>query len=770
MVHRLAELDGMPKGLKIANRASQVLFDSAWIAGVDYDDDLFNDQDYDDQAEDEEEDDEESYDMLEEYDEMDENELADIMETAHDFNVPNEANRNGDDANAPPVFENEEEEIVFEEENNEEISVDDDTVDDDEDYEDSDQEDEPLEADEEIPDGDPNLRRADRVRTPNPRYGYQHLSADVTQTEEYTNETASVIAYVMSHFNQTMVGMNDIEAYSFLQTYSLNQGLKKFGEQGRKAAHKEMKQLHDRVVFKPIHIKDMTALERKRAMESLIFLAEKRDGIIKARTCANGSTQRGYIAREEATSPTAATDAILITGVIDAKQGRDVMTLDVPNAFVQTPIPQGGDKIIMKIRGSLVDILLEICPGVYDDFVLYEGKQKVLYVQMLMALYGMMIASLLYYKKFRKDIETIGFEVNPYDICVANRQVNGKQHTVTWHVDDLKSSHKNPKVNDDFEAWCEFKYGSDTVGHVKVVRGTIHDYLAMILDFTEPGAMKVDMRYYIDGMLEDFPFPVKSIKTTPWTEKLFRVDPESKHLEDERRRIFHTFTMKAMFLCKRARPDISPAIGFFSGRVKHPNEGDWMKLLKVMGYLKGTRDDVLTLEADDCQTLTWYIDAAFAVHTDMKSQTGAVFTMGKGSIISDALKQKVNSRSSTESELIGVDDEVSKILWTKRFLEHQDFEVRLNIVCQDNTSTMKLENNGKASSGKRTRHFDIKYFYVTDLIARDEVVVKYCPTDDMIGDYMTKALVGAKFYKFRDLILNLSGKHHRDGQQECVGE
>jgi hypothetical protein len=201
------------------------------------------------------------------------------------------------------------------------------------------------------------------------------------------------------------------------------------------------------------------------------------------------------------------------------------MTLDLPNAFVQTPIPQGGNKIIMKIRGSLVDILLEICPGVYDNYVLYEGKQKVLYVKMLMALYGMMIASLLYYKKFCKDIETIGFEVNPYDICVANRKVNGKQHTVTWHVDGLRSSHEDPKVNGNFEAWCEFKYGSDTVGHVKVVRGPIHDYLAMILDFTKPGAMKVDMKYYIDGMMEDFPFKVNPIKTMPWTEKLFRVDP-----------------------------------------------------------------------------------------------------------------------------------------------------------------------------------------------------------------------------------------------------
>jgi hypothetical protein len=96
--------------------------------------------------------------------------------------------------------------------------------------------------------------------------------------------------------------------------------------------------------------------------------------------------------------------------------------------------------------------------------------------------------------------------------------------------------------------------------------------------------------------------------------------------------------------------------------------------------------------------------------------------------------------------------------------------VRLNIVCQDNTSSTRLENKGKASSGKRTRQFDIKMFYVTDLIARDKVLVMYCPTDNMSGDYIIKPLTGAKFHKFRDLIMNLSGKHHREGQQECVGE
>jgi len=115
----------------------------------------------------------------------------------------------------------------------------------------------------------------------------------------------------------------------------------------------------------------------------------------------------------------------------------------------------------------------------------------------------------------------------------------------------------------------------------------------------------------------------------------------------------------------------------------------------------------------------------------------------------------VNTRSSTESELVGVDDLVSKVIWTKRFIEAQGFKVAMNIIYRDNTrSSMKLEQNGKASCGKRTRHFDIKWFYITDLIKRKEITIKYCPTDEMVSDYMTKPLVGAKFDGFRKQIVN----------------
>jgi hypothetical protein len=111
-----------------------------------------------------------------------------------------------------------------------------------------------------------------------------------------------------------------------------------------------------------------------------------------------------------------------------------------------------------------------------------------------------------YYKKFCKDIESIGFKVNPYHPCVANGIVNGKQHIVSWHVDHgLKSSHVDSKVNDQFLQWLEKMYVSDDIGHVKAICGNRHYYLAMILNFLIPGVLQVDMTPYVKFMIEEFP-------------------------------------------------------------------------------------------------------------------------------------------------------------------------------------------------------------------------------------------------------------------------
>jgi len=259
-----------------------------------------------------------------------------------------------------------------------------------------------------------------------------HLLTQAEDAVEYKYENAQVGAKYMTELNN--------QFFQFMNTYNLKQGIEQFGKKGYEAAMKELKQLNEREVFRPISIQTMTQQEKRRAMDSLIFLVEKRDGRIKARTCANGSTQRSYIEKEDATSPTVLTEAILITAAIEADQQRDIMTVDIPNAFVQTEIKDMKERITMKIKGRLAEMLISLDEQRYKDYMVTENGEKVIYVQVIRALYGMLQASLLFYQKLRSDLEEIGFKINPYDPCVANRMVNGNMHTVTWHVDDLKST------------------------------------------------------------------------------------------------------------------------------------------------------------------------------------------------------------------------------------------------------------------------------------------------------------------------------------------
>jgi hypothetical protein len=112
-------------------------------------------------------------------------------------------------------------------------------------------------------------------------------------------------------------------------------------------------------------------------------------------------------------------------------------------------------------------------------------------------------------------------------------------------------------------------------------------------------------------------------------------------------------------------------------------------------------------------------------------------------------------KSSTEAELVGVDDVMPQVIWTWNFLEAQGYSITDNVVFQDNQSAMLLEWNRKQSSGKHMRHIDIRYFFITDRIEAGEVRVDYCPTGEMTVDYFMKPLQGATFKKFRNQVMHI---------------
>jgi hypothetical protein len=182
--------------------------------------------------------------------------------------------------------------------------------------------------------------------------------------------------------------------------------------------------------------------------------------------------------------------------------------VDIPNTFVQTRVKNEKDMVFIKIRGILVDILVEISPGVYKSYVSKDKKgSKQLLVQFQNALYGTMVASLLYYLKFVKSLTDIDFLINLYDPCIANKMIEGEQMNICFHIDDCKLSHRKTKVMDsnieyirqEYESILE--YGSR---EMTVSRGNIHKYLRMTLEYTVCDQVKITMFDYVDEILNAF--------------------------------------------------------------------------------------------------------------------------------------------------------------------------------------------------------------------------------------------------------------------------
>jgi hypothetical protein len=217
-------------------------------------------------------------------------------------------------------------------------------------------------------------------------------------------------------------------------------------------------------------------------------------------------------------------------------------------------------------------------------------------------------------------------------------------------------------------------------------------------------SVTIDMERYIKESVLEFeeenPDVNLKIVTTLATENLFRTrEAGVTKLTQKRASLFHPTVAKLLFVAKRGRPDILLAISFLTTRVEEPDDDDWKKLVQVMSHLKATVGLHLTLHCKELDKILWYIDGSYATHQDMKGQSGAVMMTGGCIVLSRSNKQKINTRGSTESELIAVDDVLPSVQWTGKFMSEQGYPVE-TIIKEDNRSTMLLMKNGKLSSGK----------------------------------------------------------------------
>jgi hypothetical protein len=535
--------------------------------------------------------------------------------------------------------------------------------------------------------------------------------------------------------------------------------INKLGDAAVVSVAKEILQLQDRRTFRRFPAEDITPALAKLIISSSCFLKEKfkPDGAfdkLKARLVAGGHMQDRSVFGENTDSPTVSTTSVFIIAGIAAREGRAVATVDFPGAYLHADLPDdGGPPVLMRLNRYETGVLVAHAPEYKRDV---HPKTGTLVVQLKKGLYGLIQSARLWYDKVSKDFELLGFKRNPHDMCVFNKiEADGSQTTLLLHVDDVLVTAKSEQRIDTFLAELEARYAN-----LEKHRGRELDYLGMTMSWRDAGKVKITMQGYINETLE-FAAHVAGTAKTPALDTLFAIDKSLPALPKVESELFHSLTAKLLYLGKRARPDILLAISFLARRVQAPTSEDADKLARVVRYLRHTRHLGMVLEPDSVLQAYAWIDASFAVHEDMKSHTGAVIGIGKGPFYAKSCVQRLNTKSSTEAELVGVSDAAGQLLWTRQFLEEQGYELPPATLYQDNMSTIALLNNGRSGS-ERTRHIAIRYFFLKDRIDSREVRVEYLPTGDMVADILTKPLQGAKFTELRDKLLNWPAAGVRD--------
>jgi hypothetical protein len=527
-----------------------------------------------------------------------------------------------------------------------------------------------------------------------------------------------------------------------LTNLNITQAVKQFGEEAALSVMKEISQLHEKGVWTPLKFEGLTSNEKRKIIKSILFLKRKRDGTLKARLVADGRMQ-DRSTTPDISSPTVATESLFIIASINANEKREVVTLDVEGAFLNGVMT---NYVIIELGGQMAAVLLFLYPETYKN---YEVNGKV-YLKLERALYGTIEAAKIWYDTLSTYLMKCGFKANPCDDCVFNMKKRGVQVTIVMHVDDLMVSSVNNENVKDVINDLEKEYNK-----VNVQRGKRFDYLGMIFEYYKEGYVTISMYDLVDEVVKDLNLQPTARATTPASTNLYDINDKSELLNPTMHATFHSVTMKCLYIAKRARPDILTAVGFLTTRVQKSTLEDFKKLTRVGSYLNSTKNLVLKLHIKDKIKVEVYIDSSHGTYMDGKGQSGATLRVGHGSVSNMSSKQKLVSKSSSETELIGLSDYISPAIGAKQFLECQGYDVGPVKVYQDNKSTILMASKGKPVSS-RTRHIAIRYFFIKDRIKSGDIEISHVGTEEMLADFFTKPLQGSLFIKMRNAIMNIT--------------
>jgi hypothetical protein len=491
--------------------------------------------------------------------------------------------------------------------------------------------------------------------------------------------------------------------------------------------------------FEPIQRKDA----KGKIIPSKMIIRAKRDSSgkftrFKGRLVARGDRQE----RTEETlssSPTVSKFTINTICVVTAQEGREPATADVKGAYLEGFLKE---KIPMELDREISGILVELYPQ-YGEY-LDEGK---IVVNLIRALYGCVESALIWYEVISTFLTSLGFQRSIHDECLFFKGSGKDSIFIAVYVDDLFISAAHKALIDTLESHLKGRFKDITIN-----RGKHHEYLGAHLDFSISGQVTMTMENKIVELVKEH--HISGTSSTPAANHLME-HRELPILPPDQQKSLRSGVAKLLYLSMNTRPDIALPVNYLCTRVEKFDEDDHKKFKRILQYLNGTVKLGLTLRCHEKNpTIHVYTDAAYGIRSfDRLSQTGVCVMLGSATLVARSGKQKLVTKSSTEAELVACSDSIVYGIIIKNLLDELGIQHNGIVMHQDNLSTINMITNKKSTS-IRTKHIDIRYFFLRDRLSADQMKIIHTPTGEMIADLLTKPIQGIQFIKLRRLLMS----------------
>ncbi len=442
----------------------------------------------------------------------------------------------------------------------------------------------------------------------------------------------------------------------------------------------------------------------------------------KARLVAQGYSQRPGIDYDETFSPVARFESIRSVIALSAHKEMKIHQMDIKTAF---------------LNGELNEEVFMCQPEGFKE----KGKEKFV-CRLNKSLYGLKQSPRCWNETLHHHLIKMNFVQTNGDPCIYVSH----DAIIGVYVDDLLIAGKSDEILARIKSDIADRFEAKDLGE-------LHFFLGVkIIQDRERGIIWLGQPSYTDNILQQFGMENSKPRRTPLdpSQKLVKGDENSVLFDQE---VYQAAVGRLLYLSTRTRPDIAFAVSTIAKFTSRPTEEHWKAIKHLMRYIAGTRDFGLLFNTSESSDCVGFSDSDFAGDPDdRKSTSGYLFRIGKSTVSWGSKKQSCVALSTAEAEYMSLTMAAKEGIWLNRLLA--EMEVRKEpskpvVLFEDNQSAIAMSKNPQFH--RRSKHIDVRYHFVRDESRHGTIQVKYCKTEDMIADMLTKALYGNKFEKFRDM-------------------